>query len=382
MQVSIITTINHNVGDDFVREGIFFLLEQSIGPFSAQLIHKHIPVTARPEMEWYYNSGISRLFDKLPRGRGLFWSKVLDSIPINHETDKILSCDLLVQSGAPVYWQGAHNSEWYGPLIVKRYRGMSKHPPLVNLGAGTCLPYFSVGDEILSSPNCIAFIKDFHASCKVTTLRDSLSKTILNQIGLDAPVIPCPSIFARDRLGVNPQTPEYVAVNFMEMGGHYEFGQKIDTSRWINTFKEFVTAVSRNFPVVFSCHDGKELASAKNHFPEAKWFMGKTARDYLDFYSRAKFFIGCRVHAAFATASFGRPAFVIGSDTRAKMTEEIGLQSIYVNEADPEKLVAAYHDMNRVSETYPVEFQKLRDVALDNYFRALLPVKKSLLPKG
>ena len=46
-QVCLISTLHHNVGDDFVREGILCLLREVIGEFKAKVIHKHFPVTVR-----------------------------------------------------------------------------------------------------------------------------------------------------------------------------------------------------------------------------------------------------------------------------------------------------------------------------------------------
>ena len=43
---SIITTVRHNIGDDFVREGIVSILNSVIVIGKIELIHKHSPVTA------------------------------------------------------------------------------------------------------------------------------------------------------------------------------------------------------------------------------------------------------------------------------------------------------------------------------------------------
>lgn len=375
MNISIITTVNHNIGDDFVREGILFLLEQRLGKFNHHLIHKHIPITVRPEWEWFYSSGLSVLLDRLPRGRGLFWSKIIDTLPIVPKTDKILTCDLLVQSGAPVYWSSANISEWFDPLIRKRYLQIADRVPFINIGAGTCQHYDSDGSELISNPPLAAFIRVLHKLCKVTTLRDQLSKKVLNGLGLDAPVIPCPSIFGRDHLEISPQPPEYVAMNFMGVGGHYEFGQQIDKLHWRKTFIDFVGALRQEVPVLLVCHDRKEYAEALRILPNVPRFIATTAREYLDCYSRARYFIGCRVHGAFATASFGRPAFVIGSDSRARMLEEIGLESVFVNNTSIESLMAVRNDLEQKMATYPEEMLTIKERSFFAYQEALAPLK-------
>ena len=62
----------------------------------------------------------------------------------------------------------------------------------------------------------------------------------------------------------------------------------------------------------------------------------------MKFYSKAKFGIFKSCTRAFLIASFGKPAFVIGNDTRAKMTEEIGLTSCFVNDATVDVLMEQY----------------------------------------
>jgi hypothetical protein len=61
--VAVITTIDHNAGDDFVRQGIIYLLRKKLGETGVALIHKHIPVTVRPEFEWIYYAGLTRVLN-------------------------------------------------------------------------------------------------------------------------------------------------------------------------------------------------------------------------------------------------------------------------------------------------------------------------------
>ena len=382
MKIAIITTVNHNVGDDFVREGILYLLSRHLrSSFSSALIHKHIPITVRDNFEWLYYGGITRYLDGLHKNLGLKLTSLLDKLPLTPTKDKVISSDLLVQSGAPVYWSlpnggGSHQTEWFDPLIRRRYLKIRDRVPFINIGAGSCQPYDSDGSEFLANAECCAYIRELHASCALTTVRDRLAKSILNRLQLDAPVIPCPSIFARARMNILTDEPEYLAVNYMPDGGHYDFSQIIDSQRWEKTFLAFYEQVSKKIPVVVVCHDRKELAVASKLFPGNRIFVAKNAREYLKFYSRAKFYVGCRVHAAFACASFGRPAFVIGSDTRAKMVSEIGLRSIFVNEATLEVLLMALDELETGRKAYSDQFEDIKQKASVAYRDALSSVLK------
>ena len=67
MRVTLITTIVHNVGDDFVREGILHLLD-SIGVLDGvEFIHKHSPITAVYGFEKYHRYRVSRVLEPVTR---------------------------------------------------------------------------------------------------------------------------------------------------------------------------------------------------------------------------------------------------------------------------------------------------------------------------
>lgn len=377
-KATVITTVNHNVGDDFVREGITYLIEKIVGDFDFRLIHKHLPVTVRDNFEWLHTQGVAAALAKLPRVREEHVSKLIDLLPLNPEQDKVLYTDLLIQSGAPVYWcipggSGSHMNEWYTPLIKRRYDKIQSGVPLLNIGAGTCQPYHSDGSEFQDDPECTAFIKEFFSLSNVTTLRDSLSRDVLRNLGLDAPVIPDPSIFARERLGIEGKEPQFIVLNFMSLGGHFEFGQDLNEKKWKREFISFYRSLSQKHPVRIVCHNEKERDEVEQILPEADYFYERpqTAGGYLDFYSRAKFYIGCRVHGAYATASFGRPAFVIGTDTRAKMTKEIGLENAFVNEVDEDMLTEVSEKLESYSNTYKSRFESIKSEAFDKYRDAI-----------
>ena len=104
MKISIITTVDHNVGDDFVREGIKYLLKKFFKNENIEFnnIHKHSPITARYGYENFRNLRLSKILD--------------NTIPKNCSKDKVLEADILVQSGAPVYWchesAGSRRRSW------------------------------------------------------------------------------------------------------------------------------------------------------------------------------------------------------------------------------------------------------------------------------
>lgn len=364
MKIAIITTVNHNVGDDFVREGIKYLLRERFKDetLSFENIHKHSPITVR--------YGFER-FRKYPLSK-----KVDDILPLCITGDRIREADLIVQSGAPVYWchesVGSHccNNEWYQPLIKRR--ALQKSAPVVwNLAAGSCQRYDSDGSEIISCQRDSEYIRELYSHCAVTTLRDPLAQQMLRYLGLEAPVIPCSSIFAINELGVKSEQGEYIVVNYMYGGSHFTFGQSIDAEKWRNEFTRFYNEISKREKVVFVCHNEKELREAREIDPKANVFISNDYVEYIKFYARARFGIMNRVHGAFLMASLGKPSFVVGNDSRARMVSQIGLASMFVNYVDYSILMYNFEKLSSDATHFSSEFDLIKDTAFKDYQKAL-----------
>lgn len=296
-------------------------------------------------------------------------------IPKSWNRDRVLEADILVQSGAPVYWChetiGIHcyANEWYKPLIRKRFLKNTK-AKLLNLAAGTCQTYHSDGSEFCYK--CNTYIKEFYDLASVTTVRDTLAHVVLKTIGLNVPVIPCSSIFAIDEYGLKNEGEEYVAINYMKKGGHYTFGQKIDVKKWEKEFKKFYFELKRKERVIISCHNQKEVEEVLNFDPKAEIFYVKDDYlAYMKFYSKAKFGIMNRVHGAFLIASYGKPAIVIGTDSRARMAEEIGLKHYFVNDVNYELLNKEYEFLKKGADNFSERFKAIKEKAFNDYMKAL-----------
>jgi hypothetical protein len=361
MNTAIITTIRHNIGDDFVREGILHLLRIS-GVLSEEdtidLIHKHSPVTCFPIAANVRNLRASRvLFPMLKHLR----------VP-----EVISRSDLLVQSGAPIYWchpQGPHcsSNEWFRPLVRELYmQRKSAGQKFLNLAGGSCQRYHSEGEELDQCEACRVYIKEFYDVCDLTIVRDTLAKKMLLKVGRDAEVLPCTSIFGAEQVGVAPERGDYIILNFMENGGHYTFGQEIDGSKWRKRFLEIAKEASKMGRVVIACHNEKEKLEVDSFASNYETFIVPNEyKAFIEFYAKARFGIVNRVHAGFMLASLGKPVAVIGTDSRARMLGNLNLPHYYVEDApEAEELVGMV--AQRVA-TYEEEIRAIRDSARDRY---------------
>jgi len=375
-RVTIITTLEHNVGDDFVRDGIIFLLGKVLGSMELQFIHKHLPITARPEFTWLRSSGLDDRLDRLSDRFSLRATRRIDAIlPLRPSTDRIRTADVLVQSGGPVFWANSDGdctgTEWWGPLIQRRWIQNEPRRPFLNLAGGTCQRYDSDASEFARLPQVLDHIRRFFDLTALTTVRDDLSVKVLRQAGREGVLLPCTSLFAVDMWNIKPAPGEYVVLNYMPAGGHYIFGQSIDSEQWERRFVALARRLAHRERVIMVCHNSKELAAARQLLPELEFFHSANYSDYLRLYSHARWGILNRVHGCFALASLGKPSAVIGSDSRSRMVRLLGLPEQFVNAATDEWLESTAEQLSGLSGSFSEHMVQLKAASAAVYVSRL-----------
>jgi hypothetical protein len=359
MKFSFITTLKHNIGDDFVREGLTDILATVRPGATFTSVHKHAPVTATYGLGGVRSPNLSRAFDPVAR--------------LARAPNRINEADVVVQSGAPVYWchaDGPHcaDVEWFAPLVLHRYERSRAGKRLLNLGGGSCQTYHPVATYRAPCDRCMAYMQRFYDLCDLTLLRDRLAQELLARAGRHADVLPCPSIFARDRLGIEPAAGAYIVLNFMERGGHFTFGQLIDAAAWRQSFGALVDAAQKMGRVVLSCHTKEEYRLAGEVAPDAERFLVPDDHiEFMRFYSKASFGVVNRVHAAFMMASLGKPAAVVGSDSRALMVENLGLPHRFVSDVDGSAACQLLEEVACRASSYRAEIETIRRTARQVY---------------
>lgn len=358
MQIALITTLQHNPGDDFVRDGIKYLLKNQFGESFVRFlyIHKHTPITAR------YGFGRVRRLKK--------YEKLDQRLPLKLSGDKILKADLVVQCGAPIYWCHEHinshccDNEWVEPLIRRRFRQNEK-AKFLNIAGGSCQTFYSDGSEVC--PRCLDYIKELFDLSALTTLREKVAGDILKRTGSTAPVLPCTSLFAGDENGIHAEPGDYVVVNFMKLAGHYAFSDDIDKAGWLSVFNDVYDKLKKTERVVFVCHNEKEKKQAKLIDPNAKMFYSKNHVDYLKVYAGAKYGVVNRIHAAYAMAAFGKPSVVIGNDSRTRMIDLLDLERIYVNDAEVDLLLDKIEEMRKIVPLFAEKSRAIKQQTFEEY---------------
>lgn len=365
-KISIVTTIKHNIGDDFVREGIVSLLSDINKTLEFDFIHKHSPVTSYYGFEKIRHLRVSNLIEPALRFLGA--------------PNRVDGSDILIQSGAPVYWchhGGPHcaDNEWFDPLIRRTFSRNRRTQALLNIAGGSCQRYHSDGTEVSNCPQCKSYIAEFFDACNLTILRDKLAKKMLNIAGRDASVLPCTSIFARDYFQIQPAKGEYIVVNYMKIGGHYSFGQSINTEKWKKSFIEIVAKLKPHGRVIAACHTDNELQLVNQILPDLETYIVPNDHiEFMKFYSRARFAVVNRVHAGFMMASFGKPAVIIGNDTRALMIENLNLSSYFVDDVCSDLIDSMIDGLLQRESIYREEIEVIRRDTRKSYIEKIAAV--------
>ncbi len=342
-RVGLITTINTNLGDDFIREGICRVIEAVFpgGDIEYVLVNKHYPFTVYPQGHPLRRIGL--WLQALPRGKKRLYN-VASRILHPFGSHLFENCDFVVQCGTPVAWPGCSRSEWATPLwehIIGRIRQKGKK--VLNLGAGSCYPWESQPQQIKDSRDT-RFLRKILGYCQVTTVRDRLAQTLFSQLGYSCPLLPCPA-FLTGRFFSPPRQGETLVVNYMEKGGHYDWGQRIDPQSWRETLLKILEQVRKTHPVVFLCHSEKEYSLAFSLDPSIPRVFPKNPQEYFSVIAQARVGIGNRLHSVIALASLGIPALGVGTDTRLLMLEAIGLPYLYVKEAQEDTVKEILHHL-------------------------------------
>jgi hypothetical protein len=350
MNFTFITTLNHNVGDDMVREGILAILDQ-VTPYRACFIDKHLAL-----------DHVSR---RLPQDT---------SPPL---ADKILDADAVIQCGAPVYWNLADlprcqcfTEDWIRPLWYDRISRVCSQRPVLNLAAGACQRYWDESPSISAHPGCAAFIRDIHRFCALTTVRDRLASAVLSDLGLQPHLLPCTAIHSWRRFpNLPPPEPGLIALNYMPLAGHYDLDGKVDAAAWRDCFRSVVCElIRRNLKPLFVAHDLPERDAMRALFPKAEVLYSSDYRDYYSFFARCTGGILNRVHAAVLLAGRGVPAIAVGNDTRTRMMDELNLPRYHVSEVRAMALVDELCAL-RAEPSVALRLRRLEEDSFESHLR-------------
>ena len=279
----------------------------------------------------------------LPKGRSRA-RRLIERIAPKVRSSHFDKCDMIVQCGAPVFWNGCHLCEWAEPLWHNVVGRLSQRIPVLNLAAGSCYP-LEHQPLVVDDTRDADYLRAILGYCRTTTVRDTLAQRLCDSVGTQVPVIPCSAFLSGKNHEGAANDDGIILINYMTAGGHYDWGQKIDAALWRKTVKTLIGRLQRRHKLAFLCHDKNECNLAKEMDAAVPRLSPKNSQEYFAMVSRAKGAVCNRMHASVALASLGVPSVAVCTDTRLLMVDTLGLPCMYVKEANVESLESRLEDL-------------------------------------
>lgn len=368
MKIGIITTLNTNIGDDFIREGILRICAEIFKGKEIEytFINKHDPYSI-----YSPKFSITPLIKKVPGFhiymRALKWKSERYFSLIGN---RLADCDLIIQSGAPVIWPNCSGSEWALPIWENTIGKLYDKIPVWDIAAGSCYPWEHIPEKIENDRD-LEFIQRINKYSKITTCRDKLALKLFDTTGyMDRhSLLTCTAFQFTDTF--QKQSKEKILISYMPGGGHFDWGQKVDNGQWDTTVRTVVKVLSKNFSIVYLCHNQKEVEEAKKLDPGCQTVLPTNKADFLAMTNGAKMAICNRMHASVALASLGIPSIAIGTDTRLLMVKELGLPIMYVKEATVELILESFETLQDNYTSYQGQLADLKNRDFRQYIQRL-----------
>jgi hypothetical protein len=358
----ILSTLQTNIGDEFIRDGILSVLHtlHPAFPYNVTVYNKHQPWTFYPKghpIRW-----VEPLAKRNLRGwRPL--ARLLGRIPGN----RFFEAHLVIQSGTPILWQGACRSEWAGPFWSSFAAHPHRRAPLFNLGGGSCYSWLKPPERLEGEDR--TFARRMVELSQLLTVRDPLAARLLGEAsGRDIPVIPCPAFLA-GRFHVPTPAPagEVLLLNVMPRAGHFDYQQNIRADDWKQSVDHLIQTHRKTFRMRFVCHSQQELDFARTQWPEFEAFRPDSPQAYFEGCQGAVAAVTNRLHAAVGLSGLGIPGIAIGTDTRMLMTQQIGICTLFAPEATPDRLAQELAEILRQRESLSESLSRKREQVMQTY---------------
>lgn len=371
MRIGLITTLDTNIGDDFIREGICRVLRHVFSDREIEFIpvNKHQPFTVFPSL---HPAKIAEAGVRLPVG-GRFMGNAANVLAKTGRS-RFDDCDLIVQCGAPVLWPDCNRCEWAEPLWYAVVGRLHKKIPVLNLAAGSCYPWEDQPEKIENQADA-QFLRTISSYCVATTTRDVLAEKLFTSIGVKTTFLPCTALLAGGTGRKPGEYHDYIVINYMPGGGHYDWGQKIDPTVWDKAVSALISKLKKKHKVAMLCHNDAEKNAAVQIAPGLPIILPKTPDEYFSNVSGAKAAVCNRLHASVGMAGLGIPSIAVGTDTRLLMVDAIGVPALYVKDATLEKMNSY---LEKILANREAESRRLLALRAQVWHQYVELVKKSL----
>lgn len=378
-KIGLISNWGGNIGHEFITTGVEIVSTEAFK--DSQIEFVHIERHYQPFKIYPVYSPI-RLMNLLPWGWGAFLKRAVNysrvSTFLTHFVSSWISeLDLAIACGGPVITlKASHFPEIC--LMFNHFLECFKNNGVnvLNLGIGSCYPIEKIPQEI-SRPEDMKYLTRMFLACRDITVRDDLARNLCAGLHKQYSLIPCPSILSSIRfqdeileIKKNDRN-SFIVLNILEKGANEDWGQDIDPEAWFLVCQNLVRRLLARHEVRFVCHSEREYRLAEKINSSVPRFQPRTVQEYFRIIAGAKVGLCNRIHAAMPLASLGVPSVGVGTDTRLKTLETVGLPVFYVKEVTVDLLEEQIEQLLKQGTLEFERLRNLRDSALQRYVKIL-----------
>lgn len=336
-KVGFLSTYYENIGDDFIRIGTTYLLEELL---QKKIEYNHF--SKANKLSFYFKK--SKLSHSPRWQMGNLARKINDQIYFRIKKTgfgekmmmkKLASNDLMVIAGTPLFFftlkkfTFLKNSFW-PEMFFSHFNQSLINKSLFAIGIGSIYTE-EIGTLAEKYPEEFRFMKEFYISANFCSFRDQrtakLFKHALGNAVDDVKVLPCPSIFTARYYGIKRQKEsdsKIVVLSYSEESASIDEQKEQTIALRRKALKEIVNTLrTKNYELVFFAHNKIDRVlhdSLSKEYPFIKRLSG-TGKDLLTTLSSADFLLAWRVHGAMGAASIGCPAILFKTDSRSSTSE-------------------------------------------------------------
>jgi len=343
IKISLLTTENENVGDDFIRQGIINILGMSRRQYDLYIINKHDDQSFT-----------------MPAG-----SK-------NHiKGNKYDNTDLCIVCGTPVFWSingsTSYNCDWYDwfyEKVVFDKKNVRKNTLVI--GAGSCQSLQDIdARSYIKDYKCVLFAQRLSKSSNIITVRDELAKKILDELKIKGMYQPCPALLCYNNEYYSKPSQNLIGINLMQNCGHYN-NDNIDI--WLREIRVLLKLLRREYRLEFIAHnqDDFEFMKTLKNDSENILFSNKW-KDYYSYYRKLNLVISSRIHGSIIAASFGVPSITFYSDSRGLSCKGISEYIFQYNKFESSSIALKVNDILQNFIPIRQKLIMLKKATLNNY---------------
>jgi hypothetical protein len=170
---------------------------------------------------------------------------------------------------------------------------------------------------------------------------------------------------------LEPQKPEYVAINLMPAAAPRGRGHNTKESHWMTTALQVIPEIEKRHRLVFVCHAEEEYEAAGKYFPGRERHYSKDPIELLRVYSKSLYGLCNRIHGTAAIATFHRPAICVGGDQRNDLIRQFGLPAYDHRQIDAQTLLAAIEDIECNYDSYVARLKERAAYTEQAYLRVI-----------